>query len=293
LDASIAKLAHRQRGFVRRSQLLKLGLGPEAIRYRVRVGRLIPVYAGVYAVGHLPTLPQDRAAGALLACGEGAVLSHGSAAALWGIFTRWEAPFEVTAPSLSRRHGIRVHRAALLRQDVTKQAGIRVTSPARTMLDIAPRMTPKALRRAVNDLRRPGYLHLPELEDVVERFPRHPGAARLRPFVDGPRDGPTRSDLEDRFLAFTERFGLPRPQVNVRVAGRKVDAWFPDERLIVELDGYEFHRDRESFEGDRDHDATALALGIPTCRFTDDRMTRDPEGEADRLRAILRARQAT
>ena len=292
MDELVANLARRQRGYVRRSQLLNLGLGPEAIRYRVKIARLIPVYAGVYAVGHLPTLPQDRAVGALLACGDGAALSHGSAATLWGVFKRWEAPFEVTTPSVRRRRGVRVHRAALLRRDVTSQTGIRVTSPARTLLDVGPRMTGKALTRAVNDLRRPGYLHLAELEDVVERFPRHPGAGRLRPFVDGPRDGPTRSDLEDRFLALTERFGLPRPQVNVWVAGREVDAWFPDERLIVELDGYDFHGDRASFEGDRDNDATALALGIATCRFTDERMTRDPEAEAARLQAILHARRA-
>lgn len=292
VDEKIAKLASRQRGYVGRPQLLRLGLGPEAIRYRVRIGRLIPVYLGIYAVGHVPTLPQDRAAGALLACGEGAVLSHSSAAAVWGIFKRWESPFEVTAASCHQRRGIRVHRAALTRRDATTQAGLRVTSPARTILDMAPRMTKKAMRRAVNDLRRPGYLHMPELEDVIERFPRHAGVARLRPLVDGPRDNPTRSPLEDDFLAFTERFGLPRPDVNVWVAGREVDAWFPEERLIVEIDGLDFHTDPDRFEGDRDNDATALSLGIPTCRFTSERMKSDPEREAERLRAILRARRA-
>ena len=293
VDERVVALAAGQRGYVRREQLLRLGLTRHQISHSIKIHRLIPVYAGVYAVGHIPTLPEDRAVGALLACGPGAVLSHGSAAVAWGVFRRWRMPFEVTARSIHTRPDIRVHRAALKRRDVRYQAGIRVTSPARTMLDIAPRMTDKALRRAVNDLRRPGYLHIPDLEDVVDRFPRHAGAARLRPFIERPRDRPTRSTLEDDFLAFTERFGLPRPQVNVWVAGREVDAWFPEERLIVELDGWDFHSARDRFEGDRDNDATALALGIPTCRFTDERMKRDPEDEAARLWAILRARRAS
>jgi very-short-patch-repair endonuclease len=292
IDAAIAELAQRQRGYVKRQQLLAIGLSSQGIHRRSKAGRLIPVYAGIYAVGHIPTLPEDRAVGALLACGSDAVLSHGSAATLWGIFKRWRMPFELTGPSVRSRRGVRMHRGKLDRQDIRTHAGLRLTCPARTVLDVAPRMTDKALRRAVNELRRPGYLRVHELEDVLERFPRHRGATRLRPLVDGPRDNPTRSDLEDEFLAFTERFGLPRPQVNVRVAGREVDAWFPEERLIVELDSWGFHGDRDSFEGDRDKDATALTFGIPTCRFTRERMRSDPPAEAERLQAILHARRA-
>jgi Transcriptional regulator, AbiEi antitoxin len=291
IDRRIAELAKRQRGYVTRAQLLKLGLGAEAVRYRLKSGRLLPVYTGVYAVGHLPTLPQDRAVGALIACGPRAVISHSSAAAVWAVFKRWEMPFEVTTGSARRRSGIRVHRARLERCDIRHQLGIRVTSPARTLLDVAPRMTYKALNRAVNDLRRPGHLRRHDLADLLTRCPRHPGAARLRPFVEV-KDQPTRSPMEDDFLAFTERFGLPRPEINVRVAGREVDAWFPRERVIVELDGWEFHSDRLSFEGDRDHDATALALGIPTVRITRRRLLRYPEREAERLWKILKARQA-
>src|SRR5437588_7725733 len=132
IDRRIAALAKRQRGHVKRGQLLAMGLGAEAIRYRIKIGRLIPAYAGVYAVGHRPTLPPDRAYGALLACGPGAVLSHGTAAAAWGVFKRWEVPFEVTAPCVHRRRGMRVHRASLERRDITVQLGLRVTSAART-----------------------------------------------------------------------------------------------------------------------------------------------------------------
>lgn len=248
----------------------------------MRTGRLITEYAGVYAVGHRPELPQDRAFGALLACGEGAVLSHGSAAAVWGIFKRWEQPFEVTAPSRHRRAGIRIHQATLARRDVTTQIGLPVTAPARTVLDNAPRLTDKALARAVNDLRRAGYLHLADLAELLERHP----AVRLRPFVERPA-GPTRSEFEDAFLAFAERFGLPRPLVNTRLAGFEVDALFPGPRVIVELDGWAFHSSRESFIGDRDRDAELLARGYRTVRITWERLIEAPEREAVRLRAIL------
>jgi very-short-patch-repair endonuclease len=290
IDRKIAALAARQRGYITRSQLLKLGLSEKAIRYRIRTGRLIPVYAGVYAVGHLPTLPQDRAVGALLACGPDAVLSHGSAATLWGIFSHWETPFEVTVPSVRQPRGIVVHRAKLERPDMTRQAGIRVTSPARTTLDVAPRLTDRHLTRAVNDLRH-RYLRLHELADVIARFPRHPGSARLRPFIINPT-GPTRSEFEDAFVAFAERFGLPRPQVNVRIGGYTVDALFAEERVIVELDGWDFHNSRDSFESDRERDAEMLARGLATIRVTWERMLGTPQREADRLLAILRARRA-
>lgn len=288
IDRVITRLANR--GYVTRRQLLAAGISAKAIDYRVSIGRLILVYRGVYAVGHIPTLPQDRAFGALLACGPNAVLSHGSAASLWGVFRRWDMPFEVTAPTVRKRPGIRTHRATLVRADWCTQAGIRVTSAARTALDIAPRVREKTLTRAVNDLRRQNHLRLEQLEDLLDRFPRHPGASRLRPFVER-GGGWTRSDFEDRFLPFCERFGLPTPQTNIWVAGREVDAYFPVEGLIVELDGYDFHSDRESFRSDRDNDTSALALDLPTVRITTDRLEETPEEEARRLHVILERRR--
>jgi len=291
IDRKIAALAKRQRGYVTRRQLTTLGLGSAATYYRIRAGRLIPVYAGVYAVGHLPTLPQDRAHAALLACGPTAVLSHGTAACVWGIWKRWDTPFEVTAKSAHRRNGIRVHRTTLERRDITTQIGLRVTTAARTVFDIAPRLSEKALRRAVNDLRRPGHLHLHQLAQLLERLPRSPSARRISPLVDAPPGGPTRSDLEDRYFLFAKRHGLPMPQTNVWVAGREVDIWYPRERVIIELDGRAFHSDPESFEDDRENDATALELGIATIRLTDARMKHTPEREAARIQRILALRR--
>src|SRR5437763_14016018 len=99
IDHAITALANRQRGYVRRQQLLSLGVTRHEVDYRIKIGRLIPVYAGVYAVGHIPTLAQDRAFGAVLACGPGTVLSHGAGGGVWAVFRRWELPFEVTAPT--------------------------------------------------------------------------------------------------------------------------------------------------------------------------------------------------
>jgi hypothetical protein len=288
IDKLTSQLA--KRGYVTRRRLLLGGIPAKTIDYRVKVGRLIPVYAAVYAVGHVPTLPQDRAYGALLACGPRAVLSHRSAASLWGIFRSWDMPFEVTTPTKRVRPGIRTHRAKLTPADWCVEAGIRVTSPARTCLDIATIVRERTLTRAVNDLLAHPHMSVEHLRDVLERFPRHPGAARLRPFAER-TSGFTRSDLEDRFVAFCERFGLPTPKTNIWVAGREADAFFEQERLIVELDSEQFHASRSRFRSDRDKDANALAVDLPTLRITDDRLSEAPEREAERLHAILAMRR--
>ena len=287
IDRAIAAAARRHRAYVSRQELLDIGLGPQAIKYRVRVGRLIVEYAGVYAVGHRPLSPVDRAAGAVLACGPGAALSHGSAMSLWGFFKRWADPFEVLAPNLRRRRGIRVHRSTTLtRRDITTQLGVRVTTPARTLLDIAPRLSDKTLTRTVNDARLSNYLRLPDLRDVLDRNPRHPGSSRLRPFVEDPQN-PTRSEFEDFFPPFCKRYGLPAPQLNAIIGGCEVDAVFPAEGLIVELDGWATHSSKNAFIDDRERDAENLVAGRPTYRITFERLIETPDKEAKRLHAIL------
>jgi len=289
IDESVRRLAGRHRGYVTRAQLLDLGLGRRLIAHRLHTGRLIRVHYGVYAVGHEPASAVDRAYAALLACGPGALLSHASAAALWGVFERWWEPFEAMVPTGRRRPGIRIHRATVDRKDVRRHLGIRVTSPARTIFDIAPRLTDKALTRAVNELRIERRLQLEHLAELVARLPRHPGARRVKPLIESPK-GPTRSELEDAFVAFTERFGLPQPELNARVAGYEVDALFREQRVIVELDGYQFHGTRQAFEKDRERDAATLAAGFVTVRITWERLTESPEKEADRLNAIIAGR---
>ncbi len=292
IDKAIAALALKQHGYIRRSQLLQLGLTARAIEYRVEVGQLIPVYAGVYAVGHLPLSYEARAHAAVLACGDGAILSHGSAAALWNYRQDWPTRFEVIATYDRRRRGVRAHRCkALTRRDITRQRGVPVTSPARTVFDMAPRYkTDAALRRFVNDARLTRTFHLGDLAELLARHPRHTSTKRLMPFVEAPT-GVTRSELEDTFVDFARRYGLPQPTINKRRGRREPDFLFSDERVIVEIDSWRFHGDRDSFESDRDRDADHLAEGILTVRITEERLTGSPDREAARLHKILRARR--
>jgi hypothetical protein len=211
---------------------------------------------------------------------------------LWGFWKRWDTPFEVSVVGDRRLAGIRIHRpAGLLRRDIRTQLGIVVTSPARMVLDVAPRMRARSLTRVVNDARRSELLTLDALADVVVRFPLHPGAPLLAAHA-GSTHRPTRSPFEDDFLPFCRRFGLPTPQINTTMGGHEVDAYFEAERLVVELDGWDFHSDRRAFEDDRERDAAMLALGIATIRITWERLHENPEREAERLLAILEMRRA-
>jgi hypothetical protein len=126
----------------------------------------------------------------------------------------------------------------------------------------------------------------------VRRFPYHPGCARLAPLI-ARRGGLTRSDFEDAFLAFCGRFGFPAPIINTTVCGHEVDALFAAERLIVELDGWDFHRERDVFESDRNRDADTLAAGLATVRITWERLAESPDKEAERLDAILARRRTS
>jgi hypothetical protein len=289
VDRQIALLARRQHGYVTRPQVLALGLSRQSVVRRVQAGRLIPVHAGVYALGHQPTLPQDQAFAAVLASGDGALLSHATAATVWGISKRWTTPFHVTVASARRRAGIQMHRGKLHPRDFDRQLDLPVTSPARTLLDNAPELTDKALTRAVNDLLRSHFLVLEDLAATLDRHPRHRATPRLHEFVEAPT-GPTASEFEDAFSAFCRRFALPQPLCNATVAGYEVDAYFPMERVIVELDSWRFHGSRASFESDRERDAAVLTLGIVTVRITWSRLIKTPEREAARLRKILEAR---
>jgi len=192
-------------------------------------------------------------------------------------------------PSARRRPGITVHRAVLAREDIARTRGLRVTSPARTLLDLAPRLTQKQIERAADDMRNAGFLRAHQVAGVVERYRRHPGVPRLLRIVESPH-GPTRSDFEQDFIAFVKRFGLPTPLINTKVGGREVDALFADERVIVELDGWGFHGSRTSFRNDRKRDAELLALGYVTVRITWERLAGEPDAVAAEVRSILAQR---
>ncbi len=284
-------LGLRQHGNVSRQQLIKLGFGPTAIAGRVQGGELHRSHLGVYSLGRPAATALERAAAALLACGPTAALSHSSALALWGLRSRWPSRFDVTVTVDRRPSGISVHLCrTLIRRDFRTRHGIRVTSPARTLLDCAPGLTDRALARAVNDMLLAKQLRPDQLQDIIRRNPKVPGAPRLRPFAGGDT-GPTRSELEDAFLAFCKRFKLPRPKVNIKIGEYEVDFYFEAARLIVELDGYAYHSDRTAFERDRTRDLDAKADGRETVRITHRQITREPTRLAARLHTILQNRR--
>ncbi len=284
----MALKAGGQYGNVTHAQLAECGLTAPAILVRVRGGRLFRVHPGVYGVGHPPRLPLERAAAAVLACGPGAALSHLGALALWGYSRQWPAEFDVILTAGDRRpRGIVTHRyRGLLRRDMTVQRGIRVASPARTVLDCAQLLDAGPRRRMINDALHGPFLTQRQLADVRARFPLHPAGKLLDPFLE-PGTNPTRSPFEDDFVVFCERHGLPRPLVNVNIAGHIVDAVFEPQKLIVELDSWEFHRDRGAFETDRERDADSLSAGYRTLRATWERLHARGDAEAARLHRIL------
>ena len=265
VSTPIAQIAAGQHGYVTRSQLLGAGLSAKAIDRRVSQGDLLPRYRGVYAVGHIPPSPHARAMAAVLACGPGAVLSHRSAAALWGL-VRWPDTTDVTARYDHRLRGIRVHRSRTLTDyHVTTHYGVPTTTAARTLSDLVSILTPASLTRAVNDAR---LRHLLGSDDL--------GAQAT--------DAPTRSVFEDRFLAFIDRHALPRPEVNQRIVGYEVDMLWRAHHLVAELDGRAYHDD---FERDRERDADLLAAGLRVVRVTWRRLTRAEDREAARFDALL------
>jgi very-short-patch-repair endonuclease len=280
----MSRIADRQFGHVTRQQLLELAVPSATIAYWVTNRRLIRVHMGVYAVGHQQHSGPARAMAAVLACGPRAVLSHESAAALWDV-RPWPRIPEVTCALERRRPGIRTHQTeTLTTKHVRKHRNIRVTSPARTVLDLLPRLTDAQLIRMVNDLRLAEHMRGAELHRLLR------ASERVKALID-PDEPPTRSGKEDEFLVFCRAHGLPRPRINTKVHGHEVDALFAAEMVIVEIDGWGFHNSRRSFETDRDRDADLAQHGYVTIRITSARLEDRPAREAARLKRILERRR--
>jgi very-short-patch-repair endonuclease len=233
----------------------------------------------VYAVGHRPPSPLAAAMAAVLACGPDAALSHCSAGALWRILPRWSATPDVTARSDRRQTAIHVHRSRHI--DATTHYGIRVTTPERTLVDLADVLPARHLTRALNEAQVQRLITPAELATL---FTRYPGR---RTSQLTPERGATRSDLEDRFVRFLKRHKLPLPELNQTIAGHEVDAVYREQRLIIELDSRQFHTTTHAFEQDRDRDADHLNAGFRTLRITGERLKEQEAKEARRLREIL------
>jgi len=289
VNGRIAALARKQGGHATSAQLRALGLGRGAVRSRTAQGWLIRVHRGVYAVGHLPTGPLDRVRGALLAAGPRSALMGRSAAAHWRLYTHWVYPLQLISPLQRRIPGLTVHRCTtLLRRDIRVRDGVRVTSPARTLLDLAPHLDERTLHRFHNELRMRRLINNAQLLDVADRNPTHAGAIRLRELAGASTGEAKRSGWEGDWPRFAKRHKLPPYEMNVHVAGERVDVLFTPKRLVVELDGWDTHGTRLAYEVDRGRDAEILArTGIPTMRITYSGFHRQPAVQAARITAIL------
>lgn len=279
----IAALAARQHGVVSRAQLRALGLSDRAISRRIAAGYLIPIHPGVFAVGHPLLTMHGRQLAAVLACGPSAVLSHGSAGALWEVVPNHPTRIHVTVRTwagLTAPHGVRLHRyRSVADADVTRRHAIPVTTPARTLLDLAPVLRIDRLQRAIAQMDVLRLLDFREVDRLLTLHPRRPGTARLRGLLEDhrPGGGLTRTGLEQLFLAFFERHGFPRPLVNAKIEGIEVDFHWPAARVSVEADSWTYHRTRAAFERDRERDALLAAAGWRVHRFTDRQVERQPD----------------
>jgi very-short-patch-repair endonuclease len=287
LDRDVAALAAVQHGVVSHAQLRRLGLAKSGIERRARTGRLHRVHRGVYAVGHPRLTRHGQYMAAVLACGEGAVISHGSAAVLWRLPWRQGARIDVTVPgrgARSRRRLVVVHRARLDPSEATTIDGIPVTSPSRTLIDLADRGNRRPLERAIDEAH---YLQL-DLTGLAPRQGRR-GSGVLAAVLEAHEPGSTltRSELEERFLALCHRNELPAPRVNRRVEGYEVDFCWPQRRLIVETDGRAAHATARAFEGDRVKDAELTAAGWRVIRVTYRRLLSQPGPLASQLQGLL------
>jgi very-short-patch-repair endonuclease len=267
------------------AQLRDLGLSYDMITARVRRGWLRRVHRGVYAVGPADADPLAREGAALLACGPSAVLSHWSAALVWGLVERTEEVHVTVAASGRRTHaGVVVHRTGRPFEPgkVRCRDGLRVTSVRRTIADLAAIASVHELDQVVAEavarrLVRPGQL-VPETGAA--------GAARLRAVLTGGARL-TRSEAERTLLALLDRARLPLPVCNARVAGLEVDAVWPHRRLIVEVDGFATHGHRRAFERDRHRDATLRRAGFDVVRLSWRQLVADREATVALLAQLL------
>lgn len=287
-DAAIGELAGRQCGLVTRPQLYDLHLSRQSVDRALRRGRLRSVHRGVYAVGHIALPPLAPYMAAALAVGPGAVVSHGSAAALWGIRSGAKGPVELTLAGRDagrRRDGMIVHRCHA--PDVADQGSLRgvpVTAAARALLDITPELTDRELERAFDAALKAQLVTPGDVEAAVARAPGRPGAARLSALARLELGaGDTRSDGEERLIALVRAGGLPEPETNVPIGPYIVDALWRRERLIVEVDSHRFHGTRRSFEADRERDLFLAAAGYEVMRITWTQLYTRPEQVLVRL----------
>jgi very-short-patch-repair endonuclease len=288
--AAIAALAARQHGVVARRQLTAMGMTPAAVDWQLQRGRLHYVRRGVYHVGPLPQ-PLSREMTAVLLCGDAACLSHGSAAALLGMLER-RARDGIHVTALRNRRvpdWIQLHRVRRLAEDeATLHDHIPITTPARTLLDLAGEAPSADVEHAMIEAVRRRLTDRAAIARLIERHPARRGVPLLRELLERAENPQlTRSEAERRLREIIRGAELAAPRMNVRVAGYEVDAFWPKERVIVEVDGFALHSSHSAFQRDRRRSVDLSADGNTVLRITWHQLTRRPLVVAARLGAIL------
>lgn len=292
VDRVIAAIATRQFGVLSHRQLLAAGVGVEALKWRLGTGRLHIIHRGVYAAGHRVLGARARWSAAVLACGRGAVLSHRDGGMLWGLVAFARGNIDVTVPVESgggRHPGIRLHRTRYLPPDgVTRVDGIPVTSLARTLLDLSDVMGRAGLEHVLARASERRF----DLRTLGPFLDRHPGrrcAGVLHAIVEEQTVTLTRSELERRFLALCTDHGLPRPLANQRLHGLEVDFHWPEHGLVLETDGYAYHRTRAQLDADHARQNILVLAGMRVVRYSHGKVThRAAEVAAELRRALAR-----
>jgi very-short-patch-repair endonuclease len=265
------RLARRQHGVVTRAQLHEHGYGDSAIYHRVERGRLHRVHRGVFAVGSPNLSQRGRFSAAVLAAGAGALLSHGSAAQLWGIRAAGAGRIEVSIShrASGRVRGVTLHRRRCLNErDRRARHGIPVTSPIRTLTDLASSLSASQLEAAVNEADKLDLADPERLREALGEMTGQPGVAALRTLLDRRTFVLTDSELERFFLPLVRRVGLPRPETGLTLNGFEVDFFWPDLGLVIETDGLRYHRTPAQQARDRLRDQAHTAAGLTPLRFT-------------------------
>jgi very-short-patch-repair endonuclease len=290
-DRTIARMAARQHGVVERTELLAAGVTARQIKIRLASGRLVEIHRGVYLVGTIPG-PHSLEMAALLACGPRSVLSHRSAACLWNLLPYpAPAPVWITIPPerSASRPRINAIRASLAPRDIRTRHSMRLTSPPRTILDMASLLDPDELESLIAEAHFRGKAREHELRDQRERNPHKRGVARLRRVLDipgGPRR--TRSPAERWLLRLLRKHRITGYENNARIHGYEVDFLWPEEGLVVEVDGYDAHSGRVAFVSDRLKRAKLTAHGLHVLEVTGRQIRNHPKGVIHPFRRALR-----
>jgi very-short-patch-repair endonuclease len=291
VDEVIGRIASRQHGVVTRTQLLVAAVSDKEIRRRLERKSLIRVHRGVYRVGHRAPSIEARYLAAVLACGDGAVLSGRAAGFLWGLLKGAAPPPEVTTPKDRNIKGVQTKRARRGEINATKRHGIPITTVPRTLVDLSSLLPSADLARACHEA---GVLHQTtprHVEEILSKRPNTPGAKQLRKVMHGDVHV-TLSALERRFLERLDEAGLPRPVTNKPAGTKRVDCRWPQHNLTVELDSYRYHRSRHAWELDRRREREAHARGDEFRRYTRDDVYEQPQQMLVELSALLRVAAA-